>query len=187
MEINELTIGESFDRFEKINMVKLNPTTFHKYDINLIGFHYVYPENDKFTFLDNTVQKAGFKVKDNKVQELILFMDISDIDSFYQNMVDTYGEIGTCRISSEYMKRYGLENPSKADSTNLSEYYKKMPQPAITDYKLLNGVAWYDLKNSLQDGHLNTVLNVRNKLNTAEVNNDSYFVQVRFSIEDLKQ
>ncbi|WP_299532394.1 hypothetical protein [Ulvibacterium sp.] len=182
MEIDENILSRSFSEYHNVTFIKIDQNTSYDYGISY-HYNYFYPTESPipFSFMGHTVSRAAFAVKEeqNSIQSVVLFLEVFDIDLFYSEMVEKFGQPGTVSVSKIYLEQHGYKIPTEIENFNES-YYDSLPVPKLKDYKNLRNINWYEVNDVKNDMANDTNIIVRNNLVNRVMDTETHEVEITF-------
>ncbi|WP_405268075.1 hypothetical protein [Cellulophaga sp. Ld12] len=149
MKITENTIGANISKFLEKKFTILDIQDCAGYGVHPRFNFLIENSHEKFSFLEFEIKKFAFRNDEGIIKDIILFIDVLDIDEFYEQMVFYYGTAELARLSSIYLKKNGFLKPIDVKDSDLGTHYDGVPTPSVLDYKYLHGLSWFDLKTKL--------------------------------------
>ncbi len=185
-EINEYSLGDDFRKYYSQKVLSLNdPLTSIEYGV-AGGYNYLYIADDAtYSFLNRVIKKVAFKVKENIIIELMIFIDTDDVNEFYFELTKKFGKPNIARISSTYLERYGYRHPAKSN-IGLNVLHNNVPEPKVSDFQYLNGVSWFDFNNKLDKTKFETSMHVRNETTGSQDNKYLNTMIIRFKLYNFR-
>lgn len=183
---NEITsdiLSTDFSVFQNAYCIEVDQDSAYEFGLSYRYNYYLPSESaNSYQFMNHTVQKAGFKTEDGtSIDEVVLFMEVSDIDFFYRKLVERFGRPKTGSLSERYLNQHGYKIPEDFDNID-TDAYDSIPVPEIADYKLLRNVSWYGVNS--EQNKVETNLMVLNPLKSQVMDVEIHDVQVVFRKAD---
>lgn len=177
VEIDEQILDRNFSEYRNNYFIEIDQNTSYDYGIS---YHYNYYYSDQsptsFKYIKHTVKKAAFAVRkeESSIEQVIIYLEIFDIDMFYEKLVNKYGTPATLSLSKKYIEEHGFSIPPEMENFS-QDSYDGLPKPQIDDYKNLRNISWYNVNNTT-----GTNITVRNNLTNKIMDIETYEVQVIF-------
>ncbi|WP_422860236.1 hypothetical protein ACOKFD_04985 [Flagellimonas sp. S174] len=143
-QIDNFSIGESFSKYPSKNLITIDSVSCFKHGV---GYRYNKIVSEEFlqdySFGGYNVSKLAFKVKDDRIEDILCFVEFENIKKFLTAQENQYGlpTSMASRLKGSERRKEKLESiPEKVD---LNFILSK-----ISEYKSL---CWHNIKTNMND------------------------------------
>ena len=142
--ITKNIVNDNLSNYWNNDFIEIDSISAYDYGVSY-DYNYLYPEEAvvKFKFIEQILKKVAFKTRsDGSILKVGLYMEMYDVDKFYQRLVDSYGKPEIISYSKYFLDKQSINIFNKIDSLKVNKF-ESLPEPKIEQYKYLRNINWY--------------------------------------------